>query len=249
MASTRKPSATKPQPKTKAGPKTKGRPETKTRAKSEPKPKTRAPRKPKAPPDPWADALAHLRAIDEKWAARIEKVGPCRMEIRQDRFATLVRAIVGQQISTKAARSIDQRLRDLVGDIHEPESLLKAGLDALRSVGLSGVKAQYILNLAEAVLSGTVPIHEFHEWEDEAIVASLTSIKGIGPWTAEMFLIFCLGRPDVISPGDLGIRAGVKNHHGLDAMPTPKQCRELTESWRPYRSVAMWYLWREIDPQ
>jgi DNA-3-methyladenine glycosylase II len=238
VASTRKTPASKP--KTKAEPKAK----LKTKVKSKP----RAPRKPKAPPDPWAEAIAHLRAIDEKWAARIDKVGPCRIEIRPDRFGTLVRAIIGQQISTKAARSIDQRLRDLAGDIHEPESLRKVGLDALRSVGLSGVKAQYILNLAEAVLSGSVPIHEFHEWEDEAIVASLTSIKGIGPWTAEMFLVFCLGRLDVISPGDLGIRVGIKNHHGLDAMPTPKQCRELTESCRPYRSIAMWYLWREIDP-
>jgi DNA-3-methyladenine glycosylase II len=170
------------------------------------------------------------------------------MEIRPDRFGTLVRAIVGQQISTKAARSIDQRLRDLSGDPHEPESILKVGFDGLRSVGLSGVKAQYILNLCEAVLSGQVPLHEFHEWEDEAIVASLTSIKGIGPWTAEMFLVFSLGRLDVISPGDLGIRVGLKNHHGLEEMPTPKQCRELAEPLRPYRSVAMWYLWREIDP-
>ena len=246
MASTRKPTATKPAPATKV--KKAATPKTKTGAKKATRPKTVAPRKPKAPPDPWAEAIAHLRAIDEKWAARIEKVGPCRMEIRSDRFGTLVRAIIGQQISTKAARSIDQRLRDLAGDTHEPEALLKVGLDGLRSVGLSGVKAQYILNLAEAVLAGAVPLHEFHEWEDEAIVASLTSIKGIGPWTAEMFLVFCLGRPDVISPGDLGIRAGLRNHHGLDAMPTPKQCRELTESWRPYRSVAMWYLWREIDP-
>lgn len=198
--------------------------------------------------DPWAEAVAHLRALDEKWAERIEKVGPCRLELRPDRFGTLVRAIVGQQISTKAARSIDQRLRDLAGDPHDPESILKVGFDGLRSVGLSGVKARYILNLCEAVLSGQVPLHEFHEWEDEAIVASLTSIKGVGPWTAEMFLVFCLGRPDILSPGDLGIRVGLKRHHDLEEMPTPKQCRELAEPLRPYRSIAMWYLWREIDP-
>jgi DNA-3-methyladenine glycosylase II len=201
----------------------------------------------KTPKDPWADAIAHLRALDEKWAERIEKVGPCKLELRPDRFGTLVRAIVGQQISTKAARSIDQRLRDLAGDPHEPEAILKVGFDGLRSVGLSGVKARYVMNLCEAVLAGQLPLHEFHEWEDEAIVASLTSIKGVGPWTAEMFLVFCLGRPDVISPGDLGIRAGFQRHHGLDAPPTPKQCRELAEPLRPYRSIAMWYLWREVD--
>jgi DNA-3-methyladenine glycosylase II len=216
---------------------------TETKSKSQP----RTPRRPKAPPDPWSDAIAHLRALDEKWAERIEKVGPCRLEVRPDRFGTLVRAIVGQQVSTKAARTIDQRIRDLAGDPHEPESILKVGVDGLRSVGLSGVKARYVLNLCEAVISGSVPLDELHEWEDEAIVASLTSIKGVGPWTAEMFLVFCLGRPDVISPGDLGIRVGIQRHHGLDAPPTPKQCRELAEPLRPYRSVAMWYLWRETD--
>jgi DNA-3-methyladenine glycosylase II len=197
--------------------------------------------------DPWADAVAHLRALDEKWAARIEKVGPCLLKARPDRFGTLVRAIIGQQISTKAASSIDGRLRELAGNPHVPEAIIAVGFDGLRSVGLSGVKARYVLNLCEAVRDGSVPIHEFHTWEDEAIVASLTSIKGIGPWTSEMFLIFCLNRPDILSPGDLGIRVGLKNHHGLEEMPTPKLCRELTESLRPYRSIAMWYLWAELD--
>jgi DNA-3-methyladenine glycosylase II len=208
-------------------------------------PTSRAKRKSLA--DPWADAVAHLRALDEKWAARIEKVGPCGLNARPDRFGTLVRAIIGQQISTKAARSIDQRLRALAGEPHTPESILAVGFDGLRTVGLSGVKARYVLNLAEAVQSGQVPIDEFHDWEDEAITASLTSIKGVGPWTAEMFLIFCLNRPDVLSPGDLGIRVALKNHHGLEELPNPKICRELTEVLRPYRSVAMWYLWAEID--
>lgn len=200
-----------------------------------------------APSDPWAEAVAYLRALDDKWAARIDRVGPCRLSARPDRFGTLVRAIIGQQISSKAAASIDKRLRDLSGDPHHPEALIALGVEGLRSAGLSGMKAQYILNLAEAVRSGQVPIDEFHDWEDDAIIASLTSIKGVGSWTAEMFLIFCLNRPDVLSVGDLGIRAGLKNHHGLEALPSPKLCRELTEALRPYRSVAMWYLWTEID--
>ncbi len=199
------------------------------------------------PVDPWADAIAHLRAHDELWAARIERIGPCLLTARPDRFGTLVRAIVGQQISSKAAAAIDKKLRDLAGDPHTPEALIAQGADALRSVGLSRTKAQYVLNLAEAVQSGAAPVDEFHTWDDEAITKSLTAIKGIGPWTAEMFLIFCLNRPDVLSCGDLGIRVSLKNHHGLDDLPNPKLCRELTEPLRPYRSIAMWYLWAEVD--
>lgn len=202
---------------------------------------------PKPPADPWAEAAAHLRGLDEAWAARVDRVGPCRLEVRPDRFGTLVRAIIGQQISSKAAASIDRKLREMVGGAHEPASLIALGEAGIRSAGLSGVKARYVLNLAEAVRSGTVPIDEFHDWDDDAIIASLTTIKGVGSWTAEMFLIFALGRPDVLSPGDLGIRAGIMKHYGLDAMPTPKQCRDLTEALRPYRSIAMWYLWSEVD--
>ncbi len=197
--------------------------------------------------DPWAEAVAHLRSLDEKWAALIDRAGPCRLVARPDRFGTLVRAIIGQQISSKAAATIDKKLRGLSGDPHMPESLITLGIDGIRSAGLSGVKAQYVLNLAEAVRSVAVPIDRFHEWEDDAIIASLTSIKGVGAWTAEMFLIFCLNRPDVLSVGDLGIRVGLKKHHGLEELPSPKLCRELTETLRPYRSVAMWYLWTEVD--
>jgi DNA-3-methyladenine glycosylase II len=199
------------------------------------------------PVDPWADGANHLRQLDPRWAAIIDEVGPCKIPLRPDRFGTLVRAIIGQQISTKAAASIDVRVRELAGEPHTPGALLLAGEAGLRSCGLSGVKARYVLNLAQAVHDGSVPLDEVHSWEDEAIVAALTSVKGIGPWTAEMFLIFALGRPDVLSPGDLGIRAGLKSFHELEELPNPKVCRELTESCRPYRTVAMWYLWRQFD--
>ncbi len=199
------------------------------------------------PVDPWAEGVDHLRRLDPKWAAIIDVVGPCKLDLRPDRFGTLVRAIIGQQISSKAAASIDRRVRDLAGEVHEPGAILQAGEEGLRSCGLSGVKARYVLNLAQAVHDGSVPLDEVHTWEDEAIVAALTSIKGIGPWTAEMFLIFALGRPDVLSVGDLGIRAGLKTFHGLDELPNPKVCRELAEPWRPHRTVAMWYLWRQFD--
>ena len=199
------------------------------------------------PIDPWLEGVDFLRQLDPKWEAIIEEVGPCRLVIRPDRFGTLVRAIIGQQISAKAARSIDRRVREIAGETHAPDALLLAGESGLRAAGLSGVKARYILNLAQAVREGVVPLDEVHAWEDEAIIAALTSIKGVGPWTAEMFLIFALGRADVLSVGDLGIRVGLRSFYGLDQLPGPRECRELTEPWRPYRTIAMWYLWEQID--
>ena len=200
------------------------------------------------PKDPWTEAVAHLRRVDpEHFGPLIERVGPCLLRPRPDRFATLVRAIVGQQISTRAAASIDARLRVLGGDPHQPAPLLALGEEAVRSAGLSGVKARYVLNLAEAVSSGRAPLDEFDGWDDEAIVVSLTSIKGVGVWTAEMFLIFALNRPDVLPVGDLGVRVGIRDRHGLADLPKPPQCRALTEAWRPFRSIASWYLWRGAD--
>lgn len=199
------------------------------------------------PVDPWSEGVDFLRQLDPKWEAIIDEVGPCRLQPRPDRFGTLVRAIIGQQISSKAAASIDRRVREVAGEPHSPAAILQAGEATLRACGLSGVKARYVLNLAQAVHDGAVPLEEVHTWDDEAIIAALTSIKGVGPWTAEMFLIFALGRPDILSVGDLGIRVGLKDFYGLDEMPTPKECRELTEKWRPYRTVAMWYLWEGID--
>ncbi|WP_435017612.1 DNA-3-methyladenine glycosylase family protein [Tundrisphaera sp. TA3] len=204
-------------------------------------------RKNQTPADPREAAVAHLRALDPRWAPILDVVGPCTFEVRPDRFGTLVRAIVGQQISAKAAASIDKRVRDLAGEKHEPAALLALGEEGLRSAGLSGVKARYILNLSRAVEEGAVPLDEVHTWDDDAIIAALTTVKGIGAWTAEMFLIFALGRLDILSVGDLGIRVGLRNFYGLEAMPTPKECRELAEPWRPYRTIAMWYLWQQID--
>lgn len=198
------------------------------------------------PTDPWAEAVAHLRAADPRWAL-IDRHGPCRLRPRRDRFGTLVRAIIGQQISSKAAASIDARLRALAGSPHRPEPLLDLGEPGLRGVGLSGVKARYVLNLAEAVADGRLPLQHAGRWADEEVVARLTALKGIGRWTAEMFLIFALNRPDVLPVADLGVRVGLRNYFGLDALPAPDACRALTEPWRPFRSVAMWYLWREID--
>jgi DNA-3-methyladenine glycosylase II len=195
--------------------------------------------------EPWAEAVEHLRDVDPYFAAVIDRVGPCLLEPRPDRFGTLVRAIIGQQISSKAAESIDGRLRAIGGEPHDPSVLLRLGEDALRGVGLSGVKARYVLNLSEAVAGGHAPLDALDDWDDDAIIARLTAIKGVGRWTAEMFLIFALNRPDVLPVGDLGIRAALRDRHGLPELPKPSACAPLVEHWRPYRSIAMWYLWKD----
>jgi DNA-3-methyladenine glycosylase II len=199
-------------------------------------------------PDPWAPAVAHLRDVDPRWAPLIDRIGPCRLRPSNDRFGILVRAIVGQQISSKAAASINRRLLDLQGaPRHLPEALLALGIDGVRNAGLSGVKASYVLNLSEAADSGRLGLSRIGRLADAEIVARLTEIRGIGPWTAEMFLIFALARPDVLSVGDLGVRVGIRDHYALGDLPGPRDCVALAEPWRPFRSVAMWYLWRGID--
>jgi DNA-3-methyladenine glycosylase II len=198
--------------------------------------------------DCWADAVRHLSRVDPHLRRVIKRIGPCQLAPRGDRFGTLVNSIVAQQISAKAAASINQRLHGLGGNPHRPDRLMALGEDALRSVGLSASKARYVLNLAEAVAGGTVPLESFDDsWEDSAIVASLTSIKGIGVWTAEMFLIFSLNRPDVLPAHDLGVRTALRDRHSLAEMPTPKECPALAEHWRPYRTIASWYIWQNVD--
>jgi DNA-3-methyladenine glycosylase II len=196
------------------------------------------------PREPWAEAIAHLKRVDPYCAAVIDRVGPCRLEPVADRFETLVRAIISQQISSKAAAAIEGRLSALGGAPHRPAVLMALGEEALRGVGLSAVKARYVLNLSEAVASGQAPLDAFDDWDDDAIIASLTAIKGIGRWTADMFLIFALNRPDVLPVGDLGVRAALRDRHGLAELPKPSECPPLAEAWRPYRSIAIWYLWR-----
>jgi DNA-3-methyladenine glycosylase II len=196
----------------------------------------------------WAAAIKHLRRVDPHLKAIIDRIGPCLLEPYADRFAALVRSIVSQQISTKAARSIHLKLIELGGDPPRPARLIELGEARLRTAGLSGAKARYVLNLAEAVVSGNVPLDQFDDtWDDQTIILSLTSVKGIGVWTAEMFLIFVMNRPDVLPAGDLGVRAALRKHHGLAELPAPRDCPGLTEPWRPYRTVASWYLWRGID--
>ena len=196
----------------------------------------------------WAAAVRHLRRVDPHLRAIIDRIGPCRLEPHPHRFSALVRSIIGQQISTKAASSINLRLVALGGEPHRPARLIEIGEVDLRTVGLSSAKARYVLNLAEAVASGQVPLDEFDDsWDDQAITQALTAVKGIGVWTAEMFLIFVLNRPDILPASDLGVRVGLRDRHGLAELPRPRDCHSLAEIWRPYRSVASWYIWKGTD--
>jgi DNA-3-methyladenine glycosylase II len=180
--------------------------------------------------------------------AVIDRVGPCRLEPYADRFEALVRSIISQQISSKAAASIINRLADLGGLPHRPARLIELGEAMLRTAGLSSAKARYVLNLAEAVASNEVPLDSFDDtWDDESITRALTSIKGIGVWTAEMFLIFALNRPDILPSSDLGVRAALRDRHGLGELPRPRDCHALAEPWRPYRTIATWYIWKGTD--
>ena len=197
---------------------------------------------------PWADviaaATAYLSEIDPIMANAIERVGPCTLTPNPNLFETLVDAIISQQISVKAADAIMARLRVAVnGGLISPEALLVLEDDALRAVGLSPQKMRYMRDLAERVSSGQLNLEQLSELEDEAVITELVKVKGIGRWTAEMMLIFSLGRPDVLPVDDLGFLEGVRAAYGLEARPTAKELRERGELWRPYRTFATWYMW------
>jgi len=176
-------------------------------------------------------------------------VGPCTLEPMPDRLGMLVRSIVSQQISTKAALAIGNRLRAAL----EPHgvttaSILAAPDDLLRGAGLSANKLRSLRDLAEKVESGTVPLADLHLLDDEEVIERLIPVRGIGRWTAQMFLIFALGRLDVLPVDDYGLRAGVQRHYGLEELPGKAHLTEIGEAWRPYRSVATWYVWRSGGP-
>lgn len=193
-------------------------------------------------------ARRHLRATDPVMKAIIDAVGPYTLRFERDRFAMLVRSIISQQISTSAARAIRKRLMDLVGaDGLTPESLARYTTDELRSVGLSPQKASYVADLAAKVNDGTVNLRQIGRLSDEAVVDSPTQVKGIGRWTAQMFLIFSLGRPDVFPHDDLGVRTAIRDRYGLDDLPDKTTSHSIAAPWRPYASVASWYCWRSLD--
>ncbi|MEA2411973.1 MAG: DNA-3-methyladenine glycosylase [Thermoleophilaceae bacterium] len=198
-------------------------------------------------------AVEHLRAADDTLKAIIDERGPLDLEARTrgrpaDAYGALLRSIVGQQLSTKAARSIYGRLLELFGgSTPSPQELLDADPEAVRSVGLSNAKVKYVRSLAEHVLSGQLELDSLPDLGDEEVEREVTAVKGLGQWTAHMFLIFHLGRPDVLPVGDLGVRRAVERAYGLEALPSAEELERLGERWAPYRSLAALYLWESLD--
>ena len=199
------------------------------------------------------EADEHLRSVDPVMRRLIDEGGPIdpardRRASRPDPYEALARAIVGQQLSTKAARSIWERLVEVLGGTFPPPAgVLAADAETLRGAGLSRAKVSFLRDLAERVEDGRLDLAALGELPDEDVIAELTEIKGVGPWTAEMFLIFHLGRPDVVSTGDLGIRRAIQIAYGLDELPGPTDMERMAEPWRPHRTLACLYLWRSLD--
>jgi DNA-3-methyladenine glycosylase II len=199
------------------------------------------------------EGLEHLRASDETLAKVIDERGPLDLDARvrgrpQDAYGALLRAIVGQQLSVKAARTIYERFTALFdGRTPTPEELLETDPDALRAAGLSGAKAKYVRSLAEHVISGQLELDRLDELSDARVTEELVAVKGLGQWTADMFLIFHLGRPDVLPVGDLGVRRAVERLYGFETLPSAAELEALGERWRPWRSLAALYLWESLD--
>jgi 3-methyladenine DNA glycosylase/8-oxoguanine DNA glycosylase len=193
-------------------------------------------------------ATRDLSGADPILADLIRDAGPCRLEVHRggSSFAYLARAILSQQISVAAARSIAGRMRERFGAPLRPEDVLGASDEELRSLGLSRQKAAYLRDLAEKTHDG-LSLGRLSRMPDEKVIETLTVVKGVGLWTAEMYLMFRLGRPDVFPVGDLGIRNAMKRAYRMRGIPKPERLRRVAAPWRPWRTVASWYLWQSLD--
>lgn len=202
-------------------------------------------------PDFWDEACRHLAKRDRVLRKLIPRFGEARLESRGDAFTTLARSIVGQQISVKAAQSVWDRLMAQMKaptTLVQPSRLLAIDVESLRAAGLSARKVEYLRDLAMHFKDGRVHAGTWSSMDDEAIVAELVAIRGIGRWTAEMFLIFHLMRPNVLPLDDLGLIKGISQSYFSGEPVSRAEAREVGEAWAPYRSVATWYLWRSLDP-
>lgn len=202
------------------------------------------------PPEHAARATRHLQRNDPVMRELIRNVGAFEIKLERNRFWMLVRSIISQQVSTAAARAIGGRVQALLkpGTV-SADRLLKLSEVQLRGAGLSAAKASYVLDLSDAVVSGRVLLRHIARKTDEEIIEELIQVKGIGRWTAQMFLIFSLGRLDVLPVDDLGVRVAIRDLYGLAELPDKKTSERVAESWRPYASVASWYCWRSIPLQ
>lgn len=192
-------------------------------------------------------AVNHLKKCDPVLRAIIERVGPCRMQFAEADFSRLAEAIVYQQLNGKAAATIFQRFADLAGEPLTPEGILKLTDEQLRSVGLSKQKSSYLKDLAAKTAAGLLDFRRLPDLPDEEVIQHLTQVKGVGVWTAHMFLMFSLRRPNVLPTGDYGVQVAVKKHYRKRKLPKPKDMEKIARAWEPYRSVACWYMWRSLD--
>lgn len=199
-------------------------------------------------PDYWDTAVAHLMGRDRIMKKLIPKFPNISLVSRGNPFMTLARSIVGQQISVKAAESVWQRLLLECGKRPTPASVQKAGVERLRAAGLSGRKAEYILDLSTHFSEQLVRPKKWAAMDDESVIAELTAIRGIGRWTAEMFLIFNLQRPDVLPLDDAGLLKAISLHYFSGEPVSRFEAREVAQGWQPWSTVATWYLWRSLDP-
>jgi len=194
-----------------------------------------------------ASPLAYLRAADPVLAAIIDRVGAYAMQYHEPTFRALVRSIVFQQLHGKAARAIFDRLQQKAGGEVTPESILRLRPAQMRALGLSRQKLTYIRDLARKTRDGLVEFDKFPQMTDEEVMAELIQVKGIGEWTAHMFLMFALRRPNILPTGDYGVRSAMRKAYGMKVMPKPRTMARIAKSWHPYCSVASWYMWRSLD--
>lgn len=193
-----------------------------------------------------------IRALGERDATMrrlIELCEPYALRPRRDRFARLIKAIVGQQLATTAASAINKRVTSFFGGSPTPDALIAASDEDLRALGVSKAKIAAMKDLASKVVSGEPPLSALGRKSDAEIVEALTRVRGVGPWTAQMFLIFTLARPDVLPTTDLGVRKAIRDNYRFADLPTPKQIESLAarRKWAPYRSISSWYLWRSLE--
>lgn len=193
-------------------------------------------------------AQRHLRSHDPVMKAVLKQVGPFTLKLERNRLQALIRSIVSQQISTAAARTILARLQAATGGApFSTAAIVELDVDSLRELGISRQKAGYLLDLCQRVESGALNLSQLHRLDDEAVIETLTEVKGIGRWTAQMFLIFSLGRLDIVAPDDHGLKTAQMKLYGLETLPDKSTFLQIAEPWRPFASVASWYCWRSLD--
>jgi DNA-3-methyladenine glycosylase II len=192
-------------------------------------------------------AVAHLKKSDPVLRAIIERVGPARMEFGVPEFASVAEAIVYQQLNGKAAATIFNRFAAIAGKPLTPQGILKLTDTQLRSVGLSKQKSSYLKDLSAKTAEGLLDFAKLGDMSDDEVIKQLTQVKGIGVWTAHMFLMFSLRRPNVLPTSDYGIRVAIKKYYKKRKLPKPKDMEKIARAWEPYRSVACWYLWRSLE--